>query len=121
MEGEDGNPVPESIDVSQVEDSSEFWGGSSEFWNSIKIEQMIQIPYCNPQKNLKLVYSISGKNIEIQEIYETESECTLPICSVYLWGQIDYLEKGNYILTFVFEDKYNNQTRILAEKEFYFY
>ncbi len=108
LEGKQGTPVSESVDVSQVEDS-------------IKIEQSIQIPYCSPQKNLKLSYSQFNNNIEIKEIFdtnETESECTMPVCSVYLWGQIDSLKKGNYTITFVFEDHYTNETKILAEKEF---
>ncbi len=91
--------------------------------SSINIEQIIQIPYCNPQKNLKLSYSISDNNIEILEVFDTnatESECITPVCSVYILGQLDNLEKENYIITFVFDDKNNNQTRIISEKEFKF-
>lgn len=116
LEGEEGIPVSELIDISQI--------GSS-----IKIEQILQIPNSNPQNNLNINYSISGNNIEIREIFDTgeiELEDSIPVCSVSIWGQLDNLEKENYNITFVFEDKSSNQTRIITEKEFelkedYFY
>lgn len=111
MEGPEGNPVSESITLSQSE-------------NAIHFEQMLQLPssdnpFSRAQGNFKINYSPSGHNIEIREILDPEVQdlSSVAVCSTYVSGQIDGLEQGSYTLTFIFEDQ-GGETRVLEEKTF---
>lgn len=111
MEGPEGNPVPESIALSQV-------------GNAIHFEQMLQLPssdnpFSRAQGNFKIYYSPSGHNIEIREILDSDVEepSSASVCSTYVSGQIDGLDPGSYTLTFIFEDQ-SGETRVLEEKTF---
>jgi hypothetical protein len=120
FEGPDGVPVSESINLVQEGDA-------------IKFEQMVQIPSYSygSSVNFKVNYSHSGNKIEVRETYFAEDGVTqdaeagsswisspVPICSKYLSGRIDNLEKGTYILAFILDDENSGESRLLGEMEF---
>lgn len=80
--------------------------------NSIKFNQILNI-YCNADKdNLKLEYKGEGNDLEINEIFDSTliAKC---VCPIEITGEIFNLEKGNYKITFVFDNKYTNQKEVL--------
>lgn len=62
--------------------------------NSLKFVQVLNT-YCNAQENLTLNQGLSGKNMEIREVFDgkTVARC---VCPLAIEGQINGLEKGKY-------------------------
>ncbi len=73
--------------------------------------------YCNTNKdNLKLEYIRRGNNIQVNEIFSSESVAKC-ICPFEIVGMIPDLEKGSYKITFTFINKYTNQKDVLGVLE----
>ena len=99
-EGEKSN----SIELSQIGDS-------------LKFAQILNT-YCESQKDITIKYTLSGKNIEIREIFSPKSGVAKCICPIGIEGQINNLEKGRYNIKFVFDNRYVDQIKTFEEKKF---
>jgi hypothetical protein len=70
--------------------------------------------YCGAENLLKLEMDIEGNLITITETYDSE-EVKEEICPYDIYGKIEPLQEGTYIIKVIFVDKYLNKTEILHE------
>ena len=94
-------PANDSIDLVVLKDSVTF----SQVLNT----------YCNANStNLRLSYSKKGYALEVREVFDgaTAARC---ICPLRIQGKISNLEKGEYRLRFVFDNKYVNFIGVVGD------
>jgi hypothetical protein len=96
-----GEPANDSIELVALSDSLTF----SQVLNT----------YCNSNStNMQVSYSKKGYLLEVLEVFdgETAARC---ICPLKIQGRISNLEKGEYYLRFVFDNRYTGETGVVGE------
>jgi hypothetical protein len=85
--------------------------------HSIKFDQILS-SYCNTNKNnLKLKYSRQGNDLRIDEIFQSAT-VTRCVCPIKIKGVIANLDRGDYKIRFIFDNRYGNQKEIISALKF---
>jgi len=82
--------------------------------DSITFSQVLNT-YCNANAtNTKLFYTKKGSALEVREVF-AGAEAARCICPLRLQGRIIGLDKSEYTLRFVFDNRYAGQLETLKE------